>query len=114
MVPGLPPPSGETPAAARGGDQHAVRTAGRSRRSRPPTGRGGSTSGRPAPDLLLGVSSMNPRKDLSPRLAALQERLGDARGKTYWRSLEELADSEAFQELMRDEFPEQAPLWDAS
>jgi molybdopterin-containing oxidoreductase family iron-sulfur binding subunit len=54
---------------------------------------------------------MNPRKNLSPRLSALQERVGAARGKTYWRSLEELADSPAFQELMQDEFPEQAPLW---
>src|SRR5262249_43035199 len=33
------------------------------------------------------------------------------KGKTYWRTLEELADQEAFQELMRNEFPEQATIW---
>ena len=51
---------------------------------------------------------MNTRKNLSPELAAFQERLGTAQGKKYWRTLEELADTEAFQELMRREFPEQA------
>jgi molybdopterin-containing oxidoreductase family iron-sulfur binding subunit len=57
---------------------------------------------------------MNPRKDLSPELAAVQRRLGAARGKTYWRTLEELADTEAFRELMRREFPEQADVWPGS
>jgi molybdopterin-containing oxidoreductase family iron-sulfur binding subunit len=33
------------------------------------------------------------------------------RGQTYWRSLEELANTESFQELMRREFPEQASVW---
>jgi molybdopterin-containing oxidoreductase family iron-sulfur binding subunit len=51
---------------------------------------------------------MNPRKDLAPKLADLQQRLGDVRGKQFWRTLEEAADTEAFQELMRQEFPEQA------
>jgi molybdopterin-containing oxidoreductase family iron-sulfur binding subunit len=65
---------------------------------------------------------MNRRKDLSPELRAIQERLGAAPpplpspprgegkggGKAYWRSLEELADTPAFQELMRREFPDQA------
>ena len=32
-------------------------------------------------------------------------------GKQYWRSLEELAGSEAFQEVMQREFPEQAVIW---
>src|SRR3984893_11808310 len=53
---------------------------------------------------------MNTRKNLSADLAALQQRLGTAQGKKYWRSLEELADTEAFQELMRREFPEQASV----
>ena len=30
---------------------------------------------------------------------------------TYWRSLEELADSEAFQEMVRQKFPQQAADW---
>ena len=51
---------------------------------------------------------MNPRKNLTPRMAELWDRLEGAQGKKYWRTLEELADTEAFQELLRDEFPEQA------
>ena len=62
---------------------------------------------------------MNPRKDLSSKLAALQEKGGGGlapgrspvQGKKYWRTLEELADTEAFHELLRQEYPEQAPLW---
>ncbi len=55
---------------------------------------------------------MNTRKDLSPALSALHERLAHARGKAYWRSLEELADSPAFQELVGREFAEPAGGWD--
>ncbi len=54
---------------------------------------------------------MNPRKNLSPELADLQGRLEGARGKKYWRSLEELADTPAFRELIHREFPEQEPGW---
>jgi molybdopterin-containing oxidoreductase family iron-sulfur binding subunit len=54
---------------------------------------------------------MNDRKDLSPKLAEFQDRLALAHGKKYWRTLEELADSEAFRQLMQNEFPEQASLW---
>jgi MoCo/4Fe-4S cofactor protein with predicted Tat translocation signal len=51
---------------------------------------------------------MNPRKHLAPKLAALQARLEQSRGKQYWRSLEELANTAAFQELVRQEFPGQS------
>ncbi len=44
-------------------------------------------------------------------LAAIRERLGTARGKEYWRSLEELADIEEFRELLHREFPRQASEW---
>src|SRR5437868_14917835 len=54
---------------------------------------------------------MSMRKDRRSELAALEERLRTAHGPRYWRSLEELAGSEAFQELMRREFPEQARVW---
>ena len=54
---------------------------------------------------------MNDRKNLRPELDAIQERLDGARGKRYWRTLEELADSDAFGELMRLEFPAQADVW---
>jgi MoCo/4Fe-4S cofactor protein with predicted Tat translocation signal len=54
---------------------------------------------------------MSSRKDLSRELGEFQKRLGSATGKRYWRTLEELADTEAFQELMRLEFPEQSDIW---
>jgi MoCo/4Fe-4S cofactor protein with predicted Tat translocation signal len=37
-----------------------------------------------------------------------RERIGDIRGKEYWRSLEDLSRSADFEELMQDEFPRQA------
>lgn len=40
-------------------------------------------------------------------LAALQERLASGQDKQSWRSLEELAESEAFFEFLNDEFPQQ-------
>jgi molybdopterin-containing oxidoreductase family iron-sulfur binding subunit len=52
---------------------------------------------------------MNSRKDLAPELAALQDALGDTRGRKYWRTLDELANTEAFQRLIEREFPEQVP-----
>jgi MoCo/4Fe-4S cofactor protein with predicted Tat translocation signal len=42
-------------------------------------------------------------------LAAIRERLAGARGRQYWQSLEELADTEAFREYLEREFPHQAP-----
>ena len=54
-----------------------------------------------------------PRMDQIPSrkrldLTELRERLGNASGRTYWRSLDELAATEEFEELVRREFPEQA------
>jgi molybdopterin-containing oxidoreductase family iron-sulfur binding subunit len=57
---------------------------------------------------------MNDRKELRPKFAAIQDRLGTASGPRYWRALEELADSAAFAELVRSEFPEQADVWPES
>jgi MoCo/4Fe-4S cofactor protein with predicted Tat translocation signal len=57
------------------------------------------------------MSPINRRKNLGTKLATLRQRLETTQGKKYWRSLEELADSEAFRELMRQEFPEQAAIW---
>jgi MoCo/4Fe-4S cofactor protein with predicted Tat translocation signal len=54
------------------------------------------------------MSSMNTRKDLSAAVGGLWNKLDGARGKKYWRTLEELAQSDAFQEMMQQEFPEQA------
>jgi MoCo/4Fe-4S cofactor protein with predicted Tat translocation signal len=44
-------------------------------------------------------------------LAAIRARLDASRGREYWRSLEELADSDGFQELLEREFPRQAAEW---
>src|SRR6185295_3047639 len=37
-----------------------------------------------------------------------RQRIGDLRGREYWRSLEELSRSDAFDEFFEEEFPRQA------
>jgi MoCo/4Fe-4S cofactor protein with predicted Tat translocation signal len=44
-------------------------------------------------------------------LASIRTRLSEKSGRTYWRSLEELSESENFYELLHREFPEQASEW---
>jgi len=44
-------------------------------------------------------------------LATIQAHLADAQGRTYWRSLEELAETEAFTSFLHREFPRQASEW---
>jgi MoCo/4Fe-4S cofactor protein with predicted Tat translocation signal len=44
-------------------------------------------------------------------LSELRRSLGDTKGQKYWRSLDELAGSPAFEELVHREFPEQASEW---
>ncbi|MFB3817135.1 MAG: TAT-variant-translocated molybdopterin oxidoreductase [Candidatus Methylomirabilales bacterium] len=44
-------------------------------------------------------------------LRAIRERLEGARGREHWRSLEELADTPEFQDLLHREFPENATEW---
>src|SRR4051794_13931805 len=44
-------------------------------------------------------------------LDAVRARLRAARGKQYWRCLEELAESPAFAELLEREFPQGAAEW---
>jgi MoCo/4Fe-4S cofactor protein with predicted Tat translocation signal len=41
-----------------------------------------------------------------PTLAEMQQRVAQANGPTYWRSLEELAQDETFLAQMRQEFPQ--------
>ena len=41
-------------------------------------------------------------------LATAQARLASSTGPDYWRSLEELADTEYFREFLHREFPDQA------
>ncbi len=49
------------------------------------------------------------RKQLD--LATVREQLEDTTGPEYWRSLEELAGTEEFQEMMHREFPKGASEW---
>jgi len=50
-----------------------------------------------------------PRKKLE--LAAVRARLDGARGHEYWRSLDDLASTPEFQDLLEREFPRQAVGW---
>src|SRR5215475_1835286 len=49
----------------------------------------------------------------SPKLdlAAARQRLEGARGRDYWRSLDDLAATPEFQDLLEREFPRQAIGW---
>jgi len=44
-------------------------------------------------------------------IAAIRERLRRGTGREYWRSLEELAETEEFRDFARHEFPAGADLW---
>ncbi|MDQ4074988.1 MAG: TAT-variant-translocated molybdopterin oxidoreductase [Chloroflexota bacterium] len=44
-------------------------------------------------------------------IEAIRIRLAEQRGKTFWRSLEELAETPEFQEFLYREFPRQASEW---
>ncbi|HWR36136.1 MAG TPA: TAT-variant-translocated molybdopterin oxidoreductase [Clostridia bacterium] len=52
-----------------------------------------------------------PGKHEKLELAEIRDRLSDAKGAQYWRSLEELANSPDFEELLHREFPRQASEW---
>jgi MoCo/4Fe-4S cofactor protein with predicted Tat translocation signal len=52
-----------------------------------------------------------PTKRNTLDLAAVREQIADTTGPEYWRSLEELAGSEEFQEMMHREFPKGASEW---
>jgi molybdopterin-containing oxidoreductase family iron-sulfur binding subunit len=54
---------------------------------------------------------MNNRKSLTRKLVSLQEQHGGTAAREYWQSLEELSGTEAFQELVRQEFPALADIW---
>lgn len=57
---------------------------------------------------------MSFRKNLGHELNRLEERAGQLSGRRYWRSLDELSGSPAFQELLKQEFPLQADVWPES
>ncbi|HET9743903.1 MAG TPA: TAT-variant-translocated molybdopterin oxidoreductase [Terriglobales bacterium] len=53
-------------------------------------------------DNLVQITT-TPKRKLS--LQEVRERLSAAKGKAYWRSLEELVDAPGFEELLENEFP---------
>jgi molybdopterin-containing oxidoreductase family iron-sulfur binding subunit len=60
--------------------------------------------------------SKRPQADRSARktgvdVGALREKLANTQGPQFWRSLEELADTEEFRQLVEDEFPDRTPDW---
>ena len=54
----------------------------------------------------MGVKPMN--------LDLIRERLASRRGQEYWRALEELAESEEFQYLLKQEAPQHVLAWEES
>ena len=58
-------------------------------------------------EQTAALSGGKPRSALD--LPALRARLASQSGKHYWRSLDELADTEEFQTFLQAEFPDQAP-----
>src|SRR5438477_68628 len=93
LVPRLPPPSRALRAPARARLRHGLAAAGRSGGEGPRAGQGVRDHGPDAPDELRHVSPMS-----EP-------------GRTWWRSLEELADPAALEALLARQYPSQAAAW---
>jgi molybdopterin-containing oxidoreductase family iron-sulfur binding subunit len=51
------------------------------------------------------------KQSTGPLPASFVERLAGASGRRYWRSLDELCETEEFREYLEREFPEQASTW---
>src|SRR5258706_279638 len=47
-------------------------------------------------------------------LKTIRERLSNEKGAKYWRSMDELADTEEFREFLHREFPREASVWEDS
>jgi len=74
----------------------------------PPFSKGGNGSG---PALSKGGNGTNPALSKGGNgtdPVALRERLAGERGQRFWRSLDELADTEEFRQFLLAEFPRQA------
>ena len=52
-----------------------------------------------------------PSQDSQTNFALMRERILATQGQQYWRSLEELADSDEFHEFIKREYPQQAEEW---
>src|SRR5580704_1596287 len=108
MVSGLPPPSRAVRASARGRVSDGLPAAGRSGNARPATG---ERIQDPELDQLLDLSPLM-KKPEHFDLAAIRAKLAGAHGPKYWQSLEELAETEGFQDFLFREFPRQASEWE--
>ncbi len=64
---------------------------------------------KPADSKVAGDVCPTKRKQLD--LATVREQIEDTTGPEYWRSLEELAGSDEFQEMLHREFPKGASEW---
>jgi MoCo/4Fe-4S cofactor protein with predicted Tat translocation signal len=62
-------------------------------------------------DINPNLISASEIKPASMELETVRKKLADAKGPKYWRTLEELAEQEAFGELLEREFPRQASEW---
>jgi MoCo/4Fe-4S cofactor protein with predicted Tat translocation signal len=62
-------------------------------------------------DMKPNLISASEIKPASMELETVRKKLAEAKGPRYWRTLEELADQEAFGELLEREFPRQASEW---
>jgi molybdopterin-containing oxidoreductase family iron-sulfur binding subunit len=59
-----------------------------------------------------GIGDVCPgKKDKVLELSAVREKLSEARGPRYWRTLDELAQTPEFEEMMHREFPKHASEW---
>src|SRR5687768_7787354 len=60
----------------------------------------------------IGAAHSHSANDLSAGdLDSMRDKLNRSQGREYWRSLEELANTDTFQELLHREFPSQASEW---
>jgi len=58
---------------------------------------------------FVPLTELRPVRRSSPDLNPVYTKLSKARGQEYWRSLDELANTEEFQQYLQREFPMQAP-----
>src|ERR1700743_657091 len=62
-------------------------------------------------DSKPNLISADAIKTASLELETVRQKLAEAKGPKYWRTLEELADQKAFGDLLEREFPRQASEW---
>src|ERR1035441_870062 len=111
MVPELPPEHGKVHPAARVCHHHGLSAGRRSGRDRAAVAEGIQHTGCPVADELFHVSPMSNNPENHLDLATVRQRLQSTSGREYWRSLEQLAGTPEFEDLLHREFPRQAIGW---